>query len=129
MSGRKTFKSADEYMEHLAPKAKSKLQKLRACIYKAAPDAFELINYNIPAYAMVPGGKRDQQVMIAGYENHVGLYPGADTIEHFAKLLQQYKQGRGSVQFPLDEALPEKLIIEMVEYKQKQVIDALPNKL
>ena len=81
-----------------------------------------MINYNIPAYALIKGGKRDQQVMIAGYKKHVGLYPGADTMERYCDQLKNYKQGKGSVQFPLDEPLPADLIAEIVKWKRQQVL-------
>lgn len=125
MSSRTKFTTVQEYIGMQPEKTKTKLFELKQCILKAAPDAGELINYNILAYSLTPGGKRDQQVMIAGYKNHVGLYPGADTMEHFTEKLKQYKQGRGSVQFPINEPLPEELIIEMVKYKRQQIIDAL----
>jgi len=109
-------------MNQLSEQTRKKLIELRECILKAAPDTIEMINYNIPAYALVKGGKRDQQVMIAGYKNHVGLYPGADAMEEYAQALKEYKQGKGSVQFPLNEPLPADLIAEIVAYKRQKVL-------
>jgi hypothetical protein len=42
------------------------------------------MNYKIPAFALVEEGKRDQQIMIAGFLKHVGFYPHPDVIEAFA---------------------------------------------
>jgi len=50
---------------------------------KVASNATQLSNYNIPAYALTERGKREQQIMIAGYKKHVGLYPHATTMEKF----------------------------------------------
>ncbi|KAA3656967.1 MAG: DUF1801 domain-containing protein [Calditrichaeota bacterium] len=119
MSESTTFTTVDAYIERQLEATKLKLQELRACIRKAAPDAIELINYNIPAFALVQPGKRDQQIMMAGYARHVGLYPHPTVMEHFAEELKGYKQGKGSVQFPLDQPLPEPLIIKMVQYRKK----------
>jgi uncharacterized protein YdhG (YjbR/CyaY superfamily) len=55
--------------------------------------------------------------MIAGYKNHVGLYPHPSTMKQFDKELSEYKKGKGSVQFPLDKPLPKQLIIEMIKYR------------
>ena len=55
--------------------------------------------------------------MIAGYKNHVGLYPHPATMEKFEEELKDYKKGKGSVQFPLDKPIPKDLIIKMVEYR------------
>ena len=125
MSDTITFKTAEEYIKMQPDATKARLIELMECILKAVPDAAEMINYNIIAYALIPGGKRDQQVMIAGYRKHVGLYPGADTMEHFSERLKHYKQGKGSVQFPLNQPLPKDLITEMVKYKEKRILDSV----
>jgi uncharacterized protein YdhG (YjbR/CyaY superfamily) len=75
------------------------------------------MNYNIPAFALVAEGKRDKQIMIAGYAAHVGFYPGADVIAAFADQLGAYKFAKGSIQFPLNKPIPKVLVGEMVKYK------------
>jgi len=70
---------------------------------------------------LVDGGKRDKQIMIAGYPKHVGFYPGPDVIEAFAKQLGAYTFAKGSVQFPLNKALPKTLIAKMVKYRLSQL--------
>jgi uncharacterized protein YdhG (YjbR/CyaY superfamily) len=115
------FKSVDEYITSHAGKTKEYLEELRALIHQAAPGSTELINYNIPAFALADGGKREQQIMIAGYKKHVGLYPHPTTMEHFWDQMDGYKKARGSVQFPLNEPLPKELIVKMVQYRLKLI--------
>jgi uncharacterized protein YdhG (YjbR/CyaY superfamily) len=117
MSGNKEFISVDEYFEAQPEKTKNALLELKECILKAKPNATELLNYNIPAYALTEGGKREQQIMIAGYKKHVGLYPHPTTMEKFDSELSEYKRAKGSVQFPLDKPLPKELIVKMIEYR------------
>jgi len=74
MSKENTFNSVEEYFNAQPEQTIKTLLELKECILKAAPHAAELFNYNIPAYALVEGGKREQQIMIAGYKKHVGLY-------------------------------------------------------
>lgn len=109
--------TVEEYFKAQPEKTKQALLELKKCIIEVVPDAVELINYNIPAYALVEGGKRDQQIMIAGYKSHVGLYPHPATMERFDKELNEYKKGKGSVQFPLNKPLPLDLIKKMVKYR------------
>jgi uncharacterized protein YdhG (YjbR/CyaY superfamily) len=109
----------DAYIESQPAGTKKALQELRACILEAVPDAEEMINYNIPAFALVPGGKREQQIMMAGYKHHVGLYPHPTVMEHFSDELKDYKKGKGSIQFPIDKPLPKKLIVRMVKYRKR----------
>ena len=113
----KTFKTIDDYINSQPEGTKNTLQKLKECVLKAAPNAIELFNYNIPAFALVKEGKRDQQIMIAGYKKHVGLYPHPTVMEKFDIELEGYKKGKGSVQFPINKPLPKELIIKMVTYR------------
>ncbi len=117
MSGKAEFKNADEYFDAQPENVKKILLELKECILKAEPNATELLNYNIPAYALVENGKREQQIMIAGYKKHVGLYPHPTTMEKFDSELKEYKRAKGSVQFPLDKPLPKELIIRMIKYR------------
>ncbi len=42
-------------------------------------------------------------IHFAGYQNHIGLYPGSKAIEEFKDELSGYKTSKGTVQFPLDK--------------------------
>jgi uncharacterized protein YdhG (YjbR/CyaY superfamily) len=117
MTDRNKFKSAEEYLNAQPEHTREALLALKKCILDVAPDAVEMMNYNIPAYALVKGGKREQQIMIAGYKKHVGLYPHPTVMEKFDRELGGYKKGKGSVQFPLDQPLPTDLIMRMIEYR------------
>jgi uncharacterized protein YdhG (YjbR/CyaY superfamily) len=119
MSAKKKFKTVDEYIESQPEDTKRTLLALPAIIRKTVPDATELFNYDIPAYALVKGGKRDKQIMIAGYKTFAGFYTGTGILEHFSKELAGYKVGKASVQFPNDRPLPETLIGEIIRFKKK----------
>lgn len=111
----------DKYILKQPAAVQNALQEVRAYIKIAAPEAKELMNYQIPAFALIEGGKRDQQIMIAGYKNHVGFYPHPNTIERFANELKSYKSAKGSVQFPINKPMPKELIISMVKYRLAEV--------
>ena len=119
MSETTQYNSVAEYINAQPEQTKKALLELKECILKVEPSATELLNYNIPAYALVKNGKREQQVMIAGYKKHVGLYPHPTTMEKFEPELTAYKRGKGSVQFPLDKPLPKDLIIRMIKYRKE----------
>lgn len=113
----KEFQSVTAYFVAQPEHTKEKLLELKEIILKVVPYAEELFNYNIPAYSLVEGGKREYQIMIAGYEKFVGFYPHPTTMEKFANELRDFKRGKGSVQFPLDKPLPKDLIERMVKYR------------
>jgi len=113
---KKKFKTIDEYIASQPEDTRRTLLALRAIIMKAVPDATELFNYDIPAYALVKGGKRDKQIMIAGYKTFAGFYTGTGILEHFSKGLSGYKVGKASVQFPNNQPLPKSLIVEIITH-------------
>ena len=84
-------------------------------IRKAAPDAEEVISYQMPAYKC-----QGMLVYFAGYKNHIGFYPGAAGVAAFKEELSVYKNAKGSVQFPIDKLLPLKLIAEIVTFRVKE---------
>ena len=106
----------ENYLSAQTVEAEAALKTIIACIYKVVPTATALINYNIPAFALIDGGNRDKQIMVAAFKNHIGFYPNPFVIDHFSNKLADYKFAKGSIQFPLSKPMPEALVISMVEY-------------
>jgi uncharacterized protein YdhG (YjbR/CyaY superfamily) len=116
-----SFDTIDDYIASQPEATQQLLKELRSIIKEAAPDAVEMLNYKVPSFTLVPGGKRDQQIMMAGYAKFVGFYPFPTTMEKFSEELKAFKQGKGSVQFPLNKPLPKELIIRMIQYRKKEL--------
>ena len=116
------YETIDDYIANQPENVQIVLQELREIIRTAAPDATEVLNYKVPSFVLVPGGKMDHQIMIAGYAKFVSFYPFPSTIEEFSGELKDFKQGKGSVQFPLDKPLPKDLITRMVKYRKEQIV-------
>jgi len=116
------FATIDDYIANQPIEAQKILEELRSIIKEAAPDVTEVLNYKVPSFILVPNGKRDQQIMMAGYANFVGFYPFPTTMAAFVDELKNYKQGKGSVQFPLSKPLPKDLIIRMVKFRKEEIL-------
>jgi uncharacterized protein YdhG (YjbR/CyaY superfamily) len=110
-------KTVDEYIRSQPESVQKILEKMRATIRKAAPKAEETISYRMPAYKQ--NGK--YIAFYAAFEKHIGLYPLPDAIEAFKKELSAYKQGKGSIQFPLDKPMPYELVTKIVKNRVKEV--------
>lgn len=108
-------KNIDEYIAGFPPDVQKILQKIRTTIQKAAPDAEETISYKMPTFKL-----NGNLVYFAGFKNHIGFYPIPTGIKKFEKELSVYKQGRGSVQFPLDKPIPYDLIAKIVKFRVKE---------
>ena len=104
-------KSIDEYISGFPKDIQLMLQQIRATIAKSAPGAEEAIKYAIPTFVL--NGRN--LVHFAAFKNHIGFYPTPTGIESFQKELSKYKQGKGSVQFPLDEPMPLALITKLAK--------------
>ncbi|MBK7882988.1 MAG: DUF1801 domain-containing protein [Chitinophagaceae bacterium] len=114
----------DEYIFTFPRDIQKLLQQIRTTIKKAAPKAEECISYGMPAFAL--NGKK--LVYFAGYKNHIGFYATPTGHEAFKKDLSVYKQGKGSVQFPLDQLMPLNLITQIVQFRLKQNVEKAKKK-
>ena len=116
MSNRSTASSIDQYISEFPPETQKALEEIRALIRAYAPEAVETMSYAIPTFDL--NGKH--VVHFAGYERHIGFYPTGKGVEAFKHEFGPYKWSTGTVQFPLDEPLPEELIRRIVEYRVAQ---------
>jgi len=109
------FKNIDEYIAIQTPEIKILLEQMRQTIKKAAPEAEEVISYNMPAFKY-----QGMLVYFAAYKNHIGFYATPTGHSEFKEELSIYKQGKGSVQFPLNQPLPLDLISRIVAFRVKE---------
>lgn len=115
---RSTPKDIDEYIAGFPDDVQKILQKIRATIKKAAPKTVEAISYQIPTFKL--NGKN--LIHFAGFKNHVGVYPAPREANEFREELAAYKGGKGTVQFPLDQAIPYDLISRIVKFKASNFV-------
>ena len=71
----------------------------------------------MPAYKL----RGKPLVYFGGYKHHIGFYATPTGHEQFIDELSGYKQGKGSVQFPLDQPMPWDLIERMVKFRVSEV--------
>lgn len=117
------FSTIDEYISAQDDDRKPVLQQFRKIIRAAAPKAEEVISYGMPAFK-----QGSVLVYFAAMKEHYGFYPTSKPIEVFKDKLKPYKTSKGAIQFPADKPLPEKLIVEIVKYRVKEVEDKAKQK-
>ena len=115
---KKTHQDVDEYISGFPEDVQVKLEKLRATIREAAPEAEEKISYQMPTYA-----QEGNLVHFAAYKNHIGFYPTPSGIEKYKEALSVYKGAKGSVQFPLNEPIPYELVREIVAFRVQENLE------
>jgi uncharacterized protein YdhG (YjbR/CyaY superfamily) len=114
----------DEYIANYPKDIQALLKKMRQIIKKAAPNAEEKINYGIPTFTLA--GRN--LVHFGASKNHIGFYPTPSGVKQFEKELSVYEGAKGSVQLPLDKALPSTLITKIVKFRVKENLDKAKKK-
>lgn len=105
--------TVDEYIKSFPKETQKALKQVRVIIKSNAPEAVESIAYAMPAYKL----KGKPLIYFAGYASHIGLYATPSGHAQFKSELSRYKQGKGSVQFPLNEPMPFDLIERIVKFR------------
>lgn len=100
-------KSVDQYLAGFSGNARVALEDARAAIREAIPGAEECISYQMLGY-------RGQRILLylGGFTDHYSLFGpniGA-VIDAFSEELARYPKSKGTIRFPLAEAVPADLI-------------------
>jgi uncharacterized protein YdhG (YjbR/CyaY superfamily) len=104
--------NVDEYIASFPPEVRAILERLRAAIKRAAPNAKESIAYRMPAYTL-----DGPLVYFAAHKAHVGLYALPSAVAAFAGRLEGYETSKGTIRFPFERELPIGLIEEILRFR------------
>jgi uncharacterized protein YdhG (YjbR/CyaY superfamily) len=119
----KTFTDIDSYIAEQAAEVRERLEQIRQVVKISAPNAEEVISYGMPAFKY-----HGMLVYFAAFKNHIGFYALPSGNEAFQKELSAYKQGKGSIQFPLDKRLPVSLIKKIVKFRVKENLEKVTSR-
>jgi uncharacterized protein YdhG (YjbR/CyaY superfamily) len=115
MDSKKAPKSIDEYIASFPKNVQTILEELRQAVRAAAPEAEEVISYQMPAFK-----QKSILVYFGAFKNHIGFFPTASAAEAFKEELASYAVTKGTVRFPLDKPLPLDLVERIVKFRVKQ---------
>ena len=110
-----TAKTVDDYVARVPAEARATLEKLRQTIRAAAPQAVEVISYQMPMfkhYGMVVG--------FAAFKDHCSIFPGAAVMEAHQEELKRYDTSRGTIRFAASRPLPATLVKKLVKARIKE---------
>jgi uncharacterized protein YdhG (YjbR/CyaY superfamily) len=109
------FKTVEEYFSAFPASTQGILEEVRNTIKRAAPDAKEVISYNMPAFKL-----NGVLVYYAAHKEYIGFYPTASPIMAFKDELSAYKWSKGAIQFPVDKQMPVDLITRIVQFRVRE---------
>ncbi len=123
MKTNQPLQTIDDYIAGCAEAVQPLLEKIRATIRKAAPEAEETISYQMPTFWL-----HGNLVHFMAHPKHIDFYPAPSGITAFKDELAKYASAKGSVQFPLDKPIPYALIGKIVKFRVKENLDKAATK-
>jgi uncharacterized protein YdhG (YjbR/CyaY superfamily) len=113
----------EEYLATVPEDRRNRVEELRRTIRAAAPQATETIAYGMPAFRV----GRHFLVSFAAFKRHYGLFPASDVVvEALGDQIRPYLAGRGTIQFPEKEPIPEALVTSVVKIRLDEVAGRAP---
>jgi uncharacterized protein YdhG (YjbR/CyaY superfamily) len=109
-------KSIDEYIAGFPPEVQEILQRIRATVREAAPEARETIKYEMPTFTL-----NGNLVHFAAFKKHIGFYPAPRGVEDLEDEVARYRGAKSSLRFPLDEPIPFDLITKIVHLRAESL--------
>jgi uncharacterized protein YdhG (YjbR/CyaY superfamily) len=103
----------DEYLDKITAPQKAELQRIRKIVNAVVPEATETISYGMPAFKY----KDKYLIGFYVYKSHISLFPTPEPINSLKSKLGNYKLSKGTIQFTLDNTIPETLIRSLLLYR------------
>jgi uncharacterized protein YdhG (YjbR/CyaY superfamily) len=112
------YASVDDYMAGLPDDRRTVMEQIRSTIRAAAPDATEVIAYNMPAFRL----EGRFLVSYEAYRRHYSLFPWSDgMVAELGHELKPYAVGKGTIRFPANEPIPLDLVTRIIEIRNREV--------
>lgn len=112
------YSNVDEYMASLPADRRAVMEQIRGAIAETAPQAREVIAYNMPAVRL---GDR----FLASYEaykDHYSIFPWTERMTaEIGDDLQPYIHGKGTLRFPAKDPIPMELVRRIIEIRLGEV--------
>ncbi len=108
----------DEYLAGLDEAKRTTLEELRQRILAVIPNAEQGISYGTPAFKL--NGKTIAG--FAAFKNHLSYFPHSGSV--LAELpddLTSYVTSKGTLQFPINEPLPNGLVKKLIAVRMRQI--------
>lgn len=109
-----TAQTVDDYMAALSDPARAVMEALRKTIRAAAPDAVELISYQMPAF------KTHGQFLVsyAAFKRHFSIFPASEAVvAELGDDLTRYLAGKGTIRFTAEDPLSADVVTRIVKVR------------
>jgi uncharacterized protein YdhG (YjbR/CyaY superfamily) len=111
-------KTVDDYLAAAPKDERAALTKLRKTVKAAAPKATESLSYGIVGFK-----HKGKRLVYFGYwKSHCALYGmGNGVYDAYAAELKDYDLTKGTIKFPADRPLPDRLVTRMLKTRIAEI--------
>lgn len=110
----------DDYLQAVPADQRKELERVRRLVTNALPEHEDSIGYGMPVIRYQ--GK--YLLGFAPFKDHLSIFPGAETIEAYEDQLKNYKTSKGTIQFTLEQPLPDSLLLNIVQQRMHEIDNA-----
>ena len=115
----KQTKTVEDYLAAAPKDKRPALTKLRKAIKAAAPSATEEVSYGMARFKHRNG---KPLVYFAYWKDHFALYgAGRSFIDAHPAELKAYQLSKGTIRFPADQPIPDRLVTKIVKARLAEV--------
>jgi uncharacterized protein YdhG (YjbR/CyaY superfamily) len=107
-------RTVDDYVACAPREVRRVLERIRAIVRAAAPNAVERLSYGMPAYF-----ENGALVYFGAFRRHIGFYPPVRSAA-LAPAIRRYTGPGGNLRFPLDAPIPYRLIARVVAARRAE---------
>lgn len=107
----------DEYLEKITPEQKIEFTRICKIVRETVPEAVETLSYGIPTFKY----KDKYLVGFYAYKKHLSLFPTSGPINELSYELKKFQLSKGTIQFTLDNIIPNLVIKDIIENRIKAI--------
>jgi uncharacterized protein YdhG (YjbR/CyaY superfamily) len=101
----------DDLLAGTSPAHRAELERIRQIVHTICPDAEEVKTYGMPGFKY----KGKYLLSFAAFKDHMSLFPGGEPSALLEDKLQAYRRSKGTIQFTVENPIPEELLVEIIE--------------
>jgi uncharacterized protein YdhG (YjbR/CyaY superfamily) len=105
------YKNIDEYIASQPDQIGRTLEHLRLVIKKAAPEAEEVISYQMPAFKYY-----GMLCFFAAFKAHYSLFVSPEILNVFRDKLKSYQLSKSAIRIPIKAAVPDEIVTEIIKH-------------
>lgn len=110
-----TPRDVDDYLARVPLNQRRALEQLRQTIKSVAPEAVEVISYQMPTFKL--NGR--MLVSYAAFNEHCSFFPGAGPVDAHEDELKTFITSKGTVRFTPEKPLSPALVKRLVKTRIK----------